>query len=224
MNVEVVASTYERLKEAFSKTSFKQADLVKMTGIDKSSISLYLSGKVTPKGDKLYKLALALGVSPVWLAGFNVPMIDSSSNTYNVTDEEKSIPHLVSEKIRHYRTQAEMSVKELAEAIDVSEDEINKLENTYFSSIDTKQLLKISKALNVDIIKLLPDEPNSTRKLADPGIPFKVQSLTHDEKLLLNNYNTLNQKGKKKLIDYSDDLVGNIKYTEKQKNKNTPKF
>ena len=72
--VEIVESTCDRLKIAFEKSSLKQADLVKVTGIDKSSISLYLSGKVTPKGDKLYKLALALNVSPVWLSGFDVPM------------------------------------------------------------------------------------------------------------------------------------------------------
>ncbi len=78
MKAEIVASTYDRLRQAFSESALKQADLVRITGIDKSSISLYLSGKVTPKGDKLYKLAIALGVSPVWLSGFNVPMNDET--------------------------------------------------------------------------------------------------------------------------------------------------
>jgi transcriptional regulator with XRE-family HTH domain len=78
--VEIVESTCERLNYAFNKSSLKQVDLVRITGIDKSSISLYLSGKVTPKGDKLYKLALALGVSPVWLSGFNVPMVETKNS------------------------------------------------------------------------------------------------------------------------------------------------
>ena len=73
MKVEIVATTQERLIEAFASSGLKQADLVRMTGIDKSSISLYFSGKVTPKGDKLYKLAVALDVTPEWLSGFNVP-------------------------------------------------------------------------------------------------------------------------------------------------------
>ena len=73
MKVEIVAPTHERLLEAFNEKGIKQADLVRMTGIDKGSISLYMSGKVTPKGDKLYKLAVALGVTPEWLSGFNVP-------------------------------------------------------------------------------------------------------------------------------------------------------
>lgn len=87
MNVEIVESTCDRLNRAFAKSSLKQADLVKLTGIDKSSISLYLSGKVTPKGDKLYKLAMALNVSPVWLSGFDVPISESDTN-----NEEKPSP------------------------------------------------------------------------------------------------------------------------------------
>lgn len=71
MKVEIIASTSERLLEALNANSLKQADLVKMTGIDKSSISLYFSGKVVPKGDKLYKLAVALKVTPEWLSGLS---------------------------------------------------------------------------------------------------------------------------------------------------------
>lgn len=83
MNVEIIESTCDRLNRVFANSSLKQADLVKLTGIDKSSISLYLSGKVTPKGDKLYKLAMALNVSPVWLSGFDVPMNGDETTDIN---------------------------------------------------------------------------------------------------------------------------------------------
>lgn len=96
MKVEIVASTCERLNEAFNKSTLRQADLVKLTGIDKSSISLYLSGKVTPKGDKLYKLSLALNVSPAWLSGFNVPMNEKTLKNTNIIPlpQRKNIPLL----------------------------------------------------------------------------------------------------------------------------------
>lgn len=96
MKVEIVASTCERLNEAFNKSTLRQADLVKLTGIDKSSISLYLSGKVTPKGDKLYKLSLALNVSPAWLSGFNVPMNETTLKNTNIIPlpQRKNIPLL----------------------------------------------------------------------------------------------------------------------------------
>ncbi len=106
MKPEIVATTYERLKQAFSQSNLKQSDLVRITGIDKSSISLYLSGKVTPKGDKLYKLALALNVSPVWLSGFNVPMSDNIRNS-NISPELSLTPHEIS-VITAYRDQPEM--------------------------------------------------------------------------------------------------------------------
>lgn len=81
MNVKIEESTSERLKKAMELRDMKQADLVRATGIDKGSISLYVSGKYSPKGDKLYKLAMALNVSSAWLSGFNVPMNDDDSNS-----------------------------------------------------------------------------------------------------------------------------------------------
>lgn len=79
MKVEIVASTSDRLKEALTLRKIKQSELARITGIDKSSISLYINGRYSPKGDKLYKLASALGVSPAWLSGFNSPMIETNN-------------------------------------------------------------------------------------------------------------------------------------------------
>lgn len=97
MNVKIEASTSERLKEAMTLRNIKQADLVRSTGIDKGSISLYVSGKYSPKGDKLYKLATALNVSSAWLSGFNVPMQDndfysSSLKSPEVTEDIVTFP------------------------------------------------------------------------------------------------------------------------------------
>lgn len=97
MKVEIIASTSDRLQEALNFRNMKQADLSRLTGIDKASISLYLKGKYAPKGDKLYKIALALGVSPQWLSGFNVPMVESTNNSLRlvsptVTDDVVTFP------------------------------------------------------------------------------------------------------------------------------------
>lgn len=51
-----------------------QVDLVKKTGLCKSSISQYISGIYEPKFKALYKLAKALDVNEVWLMGYDVPM------------------------------------------------------------------------------------------------------------------------------------------------------
>ena len=62
----------------------------------------------------------------------------------------------------------------------------------------------LTKYFNVTLDFLLGLEDENTYK-------FKTQ--TKDEKELLSNYNKLNTKGKYKLIDYSNDLVENPKYT-----------
>lgn len=71
--VERIANTSERIKEAMRDANKKQIDLVRDTGIDKGSMSHYVSGRYEPKQEAIYKLAIALNVSEMWLWGYNVP-------------------------------------------------------------------------------------------------------------------------------------------------------
>lgn len=68
------SSTPVRLSEAMQLREKKQIDLVNETGINRSAISRYLSGEYEPKQDAIYKLAKVLGVSEMWLWGYDVPM------------------------------------------------------------------------------------------------------------------------------------------------------
>jgi transcriptional regulator with XRE-family HTH domain len=52
----------------------KQSELCEKTGIPKSALSEYISGAYEPKQDRLFLMAQALNVDPVWLMGFDVPM------------------------------------------------------------------------------------------------------------------------------------------------------
>lgn len=67
-------SIANRIQKALDIRNMKQADLVKLTGIGKSSISTYLSGEYEPKQKNIYKIAKALNVSESWLMGYDVPM------------------------------------------------------------------------------------------------------------------------------------------------------
>lgn len=69
-----VASTSQRLKAAMDLRGKKQIDLVRETGIDKGSISHYVSGRYEPKQEAVGKLSAALDVSEMWLWGYDVPM------------------------------------------------------------------------------------------------------------------------------------------------------
>jgi SOS-response transcriptional repressor LexA len=53
-----------RLKNAMDSAGMKPTDLHEKTGISKSSISEYLSGRYVPKQHNIYKMAVALHVAP----------------------------------------------------------------------------------------------------------------------------------------------------------------
>ena len=78
-----IALTKDRLREAMNAANKKQADLVRETGLNRGTISRYLSGEVEPRQDAAYKLALALNVSETWLWGYDAPMERTSPQKLN---------------------------------------------------------------------------------------------------------------------------------------------
>lgn len=91
----------ERMKSAMEKLDISAAELSRRTGIRSSSISDYLTGKYAPKQDKIDLIAEALGVSPVWLMGWEdenglkIPLQIVDSNT-----DEEELPVLDDPEIR----------------------------------------------------------------------------------------------------------------------------
>jgi transcriptional regulator with XRE-family HTH domain len=63
-----------RIEEALRLRGVKQVELVEKTGIKKASINHWIKQRYQPKQDSLYKMARALDVSELWLAGYDVPM------------------------------------------------------------------------------------------------------------------------------------------------------
>lgn len=73
-----MAKFNERLLEAMKAKGISQAELCKRTGIGKSAMSQYMSGKFNPKQTRTYLIATALNVSIPWLMGADVPMEDNA--------------------------------------------------------------------------------------------------------------------------------------------------
>lgn len=71
---ERTADIAQRLREAMDNAGKTQADLVRETGLSKSTLSRYLSGQFEPKQIAVNKLATALNVAEMWLWGCDVPM------------------------------------------------------------------------------------------------------------------------------------------------------
>ena len=70
-----------RLKYAIKIKNIRPVDISKATGISKTNLSCYMSGKYEAKQDGVEILAKVLDVNPVWLMGYDVPMERSLSNT-----------------------------------------------------------------------------------------------------------------------------------------------
>lgn len=66
--------TAQRLRDALNRAGLRAQDLSNRSGIGKSSISQYLSGSHAPSNKSAGAMAEVLGVNPVWLMGFDVPM------------------------------------------------------------------------------------------------------------------------------------------------------
>lgn len=62
-----------RLAVAMDAAGKRQIDLANETGLDKSTINKYLSGGFEPKHEAMRKLSEALGVSELYLLGYDVP-------------------------------------------------------------------------------------------------------------------------------------------------------
>lgn len=75
--------TATRLRIALGRAGIKQVELSEKTGIPKSAISQYLSGKIKPKQDKVYLMAKALDVSGLWLMGMIPDASEDSPNVFN---------------------------------------------------------------------------------------------------------------------------------------------
>ena len=74
MSIQTIEPCATRIKKALSIRNMTQTELCAMTKISKSSLSEYMSGKYVPRQDKVFIIAKALGVDPVWLWGYDVPM------------------------------------------------------------------------------------------------------------------------------------------------------
>lgn len=61
------------LKQIMDERNLKSVDVSNLTGIGSGAVSMYLSGKRTPKPNTIAKFSKGLNVSEEWLLGYDVP-------------------------------------------------------------------------------------------------------------------------------------------------------
>jgi len=84
----------DRLNEAMELRNMTSSELARRSHIDKSAICRYLKGKITPKPKAAEALARSLGVSPLWLMGYDsdmkvadiAPIIPRNHNVLDISE------------------------------------------------------------------------------------------------------------------------------------------
>ena len=97
MDMGPIEKCATRIAKALSIRGMRQYELCAKTKIPKSAMSQYVSGAFEPKQDRVFLIAQALDVDPVWLMGYDVPMEkkedpktkEDSPNEPQLTEGEK---------------------------------------------------------------------------------------------------------------------------------------
>ena len=108
MDIGPMETCATRIAKALSIRGMRQYELCEKTRIPKSAISQYVSGAFEPKQDRVFLIAQALNVDPVWLMGYDVPM--EKKEEHDSKKDSPSEPQL---------TEGEQSMLELFRLIPV---------------------------------------------------------------------------------------------------------
>ena len=95
--MNLICDFAERLRIALDFRNMKATELSALTGINKSTISQYLSKEYEPKRDRLELFAKTLNVNEAWLIGYDVPMEISSSSNDSLIEEYELSPEELKE-------------------------------------------------------------------------------------------------------------------------------
>ena len=90
---DLTSQVADRMKEKMAEFGLKQADLCRITGLSRNSMSTYFLGKHLPDTVSLYKIATALQTNVEWLLTGHNPKI--SYNSKELSSNENNV-------LRHY--------------------------------------------------------------------------------------------------------------------------
>ena len=105
------------------------------------------------------------------------------------------------DKLKQMKKISGKTSKQIADETNIPKSTIDKL----FSGQTKEPYLSSTRAI-VHCMGFTLDDLDNTVQL---NIPYNK-----DETILIENFRKLNSEGKEKLLAYSDDLIGNLKYIE----------
>ena len=142
---EITMTIGEKIRELREKKHWSQKQLAKKAGVSETYIKRYERGEVCPSNQTMYKLAKALGVDITVLIAAKYPIIDTEYlksaleipaatnreqliRAATADDTNDSISHRFAIWLRMLREIDDLSVKELADAVGLTWEEIDEYE------------------------------------------------------------------------------------------------
>ncbi len=115
----------------------------------------------------------------------------------------------IAKNLRFYRKKSNLTQKALAEKLNLKSSSVSNWE-TGINSVDIDTLHNICKIFEVSINDMFGSFAN---KNSEPLIDEKdITCLSANEKELINNYRSVNNKGQKRLLETSKELKDMDKY------------
>lgn len=112
-------------------------------------------------------------------------------------------------RIKELRKINKMTQEDLAQKLNVKRSAISKYENNTVPLTDTL-IINLT-----DIFKVSSDYLLGITEFPISSLNINSNSITNKKKKhLINNYDKLNDNGKNKLLDYSEDLIASNKYND----------
>ncbi|WP_159450365.1 helix-turn-helix domain-containing protein [Clostridium merdae] len=118
----------------------------------------------------------------------------------------------IGKRIKEAREKLGLTQKELGDLLGVTGSAVTNYENEV-SHPKEPIMYKMFEALQVDANYLFQDTMPENENSPAPA-NAETGELDKQEQTLIQNYRALNDEGKEKLLDYSDDLVSSSKYTK----------
>mgnify|MGYP003559159913 CR=1 FL=1 len=81
----------ERIRSCMKDEKLKQSDIVKTTGVSKSSVSKWLSGKARPTGKYLLRLSQVLNQTEDWILNGDNPCYPGYDDDFNIDYDYENI-------------------------------------------------------------------------------------------------------------------------------------
>ena len=131
----------KRLKELLDERRMSYSKLSQELGINKSTISMWKTGKITPKTETVIKIADYFNVTPAYLMGQEERI--KLNDVFSVGD-----------KIREIRLSKGITQKQLSERLNTSQQNLAQYENGKRNP-KIATLKKIADALNVELDELM---------------------------------------------------------------------